>query len=171
MSDHYSLWLTFPQPLEDNLSDHVRALARQTKGPVFQPHVTLVGDLTLDRAREIFASGRIGPIAPRLQGRFGSLTHGSTYFQSLFLEVVLPVQIAKARQQLLDELGIAPAYPPHVSLAYGSLTGEVPKPQLDRIEATFSNQPAPLAFLALVASAEDRPVESWKIIERLPLNV
>ncbi|MFA3916328.1 hypothetical protein [Ruegeria hyattellae] len=171
MSDHYSLWLTFPQPLEEQLSEHVVALAKMTNGPVFQPHVTLVGDLPQDQVREIFTSERIGPIAPRLQGRFGQLTHGETYFQSLFLEVALPVQVAHARQQLLDELDLDPAYPPHVSLAYGSLAGEVPKPLLDRITATFCDQPAPLAFLDLVASAETRPVESWKIIERLPLNV
>ncbi|MCL6282557.1 hypothetical protein M3P21_03360 [Ruegeria sp. 2012CJ41-6] len=171
MSDLYSLWLTFPQPLEEQLGEHVATLARLTTGPVFQPHVTLVGDLPQDRAREIFTSERIGPIAPRLQGRFGQLSHGNTYFQSLFLEVALPVQVAHARHQLLEELDLDPAYPPHASLAYGSLAGEVPFPHLDRITATFCNQPAPIAFLALVASSETRPVESWKIIERLPLNV
>ncbi|MDP5217088.1 hypothetical protein Q5Y75_07655 [Ruegeria sp. 2205SS24-7] len=171
MSDLYSLWLTFPQALEDQLGEHVTTLARMTKGPVFQPHVTLVGDLPYDRAREIFTSERIGPIAPRLQGRFGRLNHGDTYFQSLFLVVTLPAQVAHVRQQLLGELDLDPAYPPHVSLAYGSLDGEVPTSYLGKITSTFCDQPAPLAFLDLVASSETRPVESWKIIERLPLNV
>jgi hypothetical protein len=165
----YSLWLTFDAALAHELELLIADLARQTGGPVFTPHMTLAGDLDRPRDEVLALAQTIAPAFCSERAEFGHLDFGDTYFQSVFLTVSLRESILGLRQALLAQLDLSPAYPPHVSLAYGARDLRPGNAVLADIERWFARRPAPFASLDVMASSEDRPVEQWRCVSRISL--
>lgn len=67
MSGHYSLWLKPPDgPTCSKLAQEIAAQAKEYSGPLFEPHVTLLGgidgeeDAVLEKARSLAGKLKVG---------------------------------------------------------------------------------------------------------------
>jgi 2'-5' RNA ligase len=117
----FSLWLVPDGAAADAYQAVIDRLAREHGGPVFPPHLTLLGSITIDES-EVLERARIlaeavAPFTIEVDG----IDVDATYFQSLFA-TVRPTNALLAARRAAEQAFDAPlgeAYRPHLSLLYG----------------------------------------------------
>ena len=167
--EKYSLWLSPAPELAQQIKKDITRIAAITGGPVFDPHVTLAGDVSLDRDQMTTLADGFVDLVPFTSSKIVGAGFGNTYFQSFFLEIEFPGLLYNLRQSILRQLNIDVAYPPHISLAYGAGENVISEREIRSIELTYRNTEVEFASVDIVASSEDTPVEDWAYINRVPL--
>lgn len=124
----FALWLVPGGEPRARLRAVIEALARETGGPAFAPHLTLLGGLRGDggalAAKLRRLGGARGPVALAARGP----ATGSAYHQCVFLDVAPAAPLLAMRRAAEAAFG-APETPPrpfrpHVSLVYGDLPAD-----------------------------------------------
>jgi 2'-5' RNA ligase len=116
----YHLWLKPSGEPYKALAGAIRELARELGGPVFEPHVTLLGRLEGSeddhRRRTEVLARELRPFPIVLT----DAAQGGAYFQCVFLRVQPSAAIMDARARACRVFDRSePAYVPHLSLVYG----------------------------------------------------
>ena len=165
----YSLWLIPGEPLFSRLAGEIARLSRDLATPLFEPHITLLGGITLPEedvlARSVSLAGSLKPF----QIELGDIGYLDEYFRCLFVRVVPAAPILKAHRaaQAAFRLRDQPAYMPHVSLVYGKLAMEMK----EKIAAEFGRL-AGQSFEAnslVVYQVRGTPCE-WNLIKTLEFH-
>ncbi|MGK3995954.1 2'-5' RNA ligase family protein [Sorangium sp. So ce1024] len=156
----FALWLVPGEAPRARLRALIEALARETGGPAFTPHLTLLGGLRGDGGELAAKLRRLGgercPGGPVALAARGPAT-GSTYHQCVFLDVA-PAAPLLALRRAAEAAFSAPEtllrpFRPHVSLVYGDLPA-------DR-RAALAADPRVLALARETWSAER--LELWDV--------
>jgi 2'-5' RNA ligase len=162
-----SIWIVPPAEVRAGLDGLV---ARHGEGPAFTPHVTLLGDLRVDRAATVAAAGAVVERFLPLSIRFEGIDTGSSFFRSVFLRVHASAELVGAHRALCEALGVAPAAPfePHLSLAYG----RVPETDRAALEEEVDRRGIvgtsfAAGTLTLAHAASTMPIEDWTEIETI----
>ncbi|WP_437745290.1 2'-5' RNA ligase family protein [Sorangium sp. So ce302] len=121
----FALWLIPGGAPAARLEELIEALARETGGPAFAPHLTLLGGLRGDGGALAAKLGglrgdgsALRPVALEARGP----ATGSTRHQCVFLDVTPSEPLAALRRAAEAALGASEApFRPHVSLVYGEL--------------------------------------------------
>jgi len=128
-SPHYSLWLMPTGEVRRRLAETILDLSREYATPVFEPHVTLAGDI-VGPAREVASkmkdlARRIPPFTVRLTVVDGL----DEYFRCLFVRLATthPIMLANQAAREVFALTKQPVFMPHLSLLYGNLPRSVKK--------------------------------------------
>ena len=167
--EKYSLWLSPAPELAQQIKMDITRIAATTGGPVFDPHVTLAGDVSLDRNQMTTLADGFVDLVPTTQSTIVGSGFGNTYFQSFFLKIEFPSLLHNLRQSILKQLEIDVVYPPHISLAYGASRHQIGEQEVRNIEQTYCSAEVEFASVDIVASSEDTPVEKWAYVNRVPL--
>ncbi|WP_437592002.1 2'-5' RNA ligase family protein [Sorangium sp. So ce1000] len=168
----FALWLVPGGAPAARLEELIAALARDTGGPAFAPHLTLLGGLRGD-------GGALAAKLRRLRGDGGALrpvaleargpATGSTRHQCVFLDVAPSEPLAALRRAAEAALGASDApFRPHVSLVYGEL------PAAHRQELAADPRVLALAHEMWWADrlelwTVDGPTERWRCVEGIAL--
>ncbi|WP_437736073.1 2'-5' RNA ligase family protein [Sorangium sp. So ce1335] len=166
----FALWLIPGGAPRARLQGLIEALARETGGPAFAPHLTLLGGLRGDGGDLAAGLRRLGGArAPVTLEARGPAT-GSAYHQCVFLDVAPAEPLLALRRAAAAALG-APETPfrPHVSLVYGDLPAE-------RREALAAD-PRVLALAREAWSAErlelwavEGETDRWRCVDGIALE-
>ncbi|WP_433934901.1 2'-5' RNA ligase family protein [Sorangium cellulosum] len=121
----FALWLVPGGAPRARLQQLIEALARETGGPAFAPHLTLLGGLRGDggdlAAKLRSLGGARGPVALEARGP----ATGSAYHQCVFLDVAPTEPLAALRRAAEAAFGARETpFRPHVSLVYGDLPAD-----------------------------------------------
>lgn len=118
----YSLWLI---PHEQNPKKYLfkvtSQLAKRHNGPVFEPHLTILGDVDLsletlsDKINKVVQKTRV------LILETSTVEYSSTYFQCVFVRVKPTPDLMQLYDNLKQNLGLTKSsvFMPHISLLYG----------------------------------------------------
>ncbi|WP_438035595.1 2'-5' RNA ligase family protein [Sorangium sp. So ce204] len=171
----FALWLIPGGAPAARLEELIDALARETGGPAFAPHLTLLGGLRGDGGALAAKLGGLrgdgGALRPVALEARGPAT-GSTRHQCVFLDVTPSEPLAALRRAAEAALGAnaneAP-FRPHVSLVYG----ELPAARREELAA----DPRVLALAHEVWRADrlelwavEGQTERWRCVERVALE-
>ena len=123
----YSLWLMPTGEVYETFSGLITHLAQAYHGPVFEPHVTLLGgvrqaeDEILRKAEELVSGQPPFSISVRI------VDYHDVYFRALFVraERTDPLQTLYTRAKALFAMPDLPDYLPHLSLLYGNVPPSV----------------------------------------------
>lgn len=123
----YSLWLVPEGTAGELLAETVRSLGARYHGPVFPPHVTLVGSFAGDRAILTERSRQTATALKPLTVRLGRLDFTDAYFHDLFVHAGPRSTLQHAHKLACEILGVksAPDFTPHLSLLYGNHPGKL----------------------------------------------
>jgi len=106
MERQYSLWGIPERPVREILQGFIDRQATMHGTPRFTPHVTILGDTTLEEIARI-----------RLQDaytiRFNNVRTGDAWHNTVYLRAERSAETMRAREPFYD-----PAYNPHLSLIY-----------------------------------------------------
>lgn len=164
-----SLWLAPEGALRERLGLLIDALARRLGSPVFEPHVTLLGGLTLEesqvRVRCRSLARRIRPLPLRL----GVIEGTEDYFRALYVRVLETDDLLAAQAVAREAFGrrLEPPFLPHLSLLYGHLS-----PARSEALASELKGEVPSGFLAdrLEVVRTEGPPGDWRRLESLELG-
>lgn len=167
-----SIWLVPKEPERERLRNLIERVAKVTGGPLFEPHITILGDIPLP-ASEI--NRRIGSCiraAPGFRLMSKEIGVGKSYFESLFLMTELHPVVSELNRLVSSRLPSSSnrrPFVPHVSLAYGRLEPE----KMGRImEIAGGAHPVSLEFdeLSIFCASKSIPLEKWFCRETIPFR-
>jgi len=140
----YSLWLKPRGELYSRLVDIIKRLGREYHAPIFEPHVTLLSSLTMEKEAAIDKAARLAGQLRPYTVRLNTIESGRNYYRCVYI-LVAPTEAVTAAQEkarLVFDRKDAPVYVPHLSLLYGRYSPRlksVAKAQLgNRLKSTFT---------------------------------
>lgn len=116
----YSIWVIPPEPTYSQLKKTVEDLSSTYSGPVFEPHMTLLGDIAKDLAEVEKKTKELASHAAQLELSLGPVSFSTTYFQSVFVRVNSTAQLMQLNLGAKKLFGREnDVFMPHISLLYG----------------------------------------------------
>ncbi len=180
-----------PEEPDDALSDAVRALARRYDAPVFLPHLTIVGTLSLPDEASVRAAAEIVREAARACPRVefeatltleaGPPQHSADPLRAVVLPTSSPPELLALRSDLIAALtarglrhaSAAERFTPHFSLLYGDLP-ETTREQivaLARVRALTGRKRVTSLALASAGGPDWSAVSRWRVLATAALLV
>lgn len=168
----HSIWL-IPEPSAGkSLSASLKSLSRELGSPLFEPHMTLLGDIGGDPEATLKAcSGLTRGLAPP-SGRVSGADGEESLFTSLFLTVEVPRAIVELRDAVAAALGQDPpaSFRPHISLAYAT----IPEARRRKLASALADQYRNMRFrfsrISIMSASQTTPVAQWREIFPLRLR-
>lgn len=165
----YCLWLMPTGEAYDKFSSLIKRLAKEYNASVFEPHVTLIGDLmgsendVLKEVEQLVLGQRSFPITLRL------IDYQDFYFRTLFVKADRTKPLQTLHDQACEIFEMKePNYMPHLSLLYGDFS---PKVKEKIIEAIGRDQTTEFTVSSLNVFKTDGEVESWHKVGEFTLPV
>ena len=164
----YSLWLVPNEETEQKyLSKTISELATKHKGPVFEPHLTILGDVNLELDVLCEKVNKVVQNTPVLKLETSSVEYSTTYYQCVFVRVKPTPEMMQLYEDLKVNLGLTSpsVFMPHISLFYGNL------PYLERNEIATSLEIETQVFtsqaIVITPSGADVPPDKWEHLREL----
>lgn len=163
----YHLWLTPNIDSRNRLANLINTLSDQNRGPRFEPHITLLGEI---EGEESLLSEQARMFATKLRPFSIDLQHPafeSEYFRCVYFTVKESPEIGEAHEEAKLVFGKTPVSPfrPHVSLLYGLFPERVKREVIASLPIDF-----PKTFLAnelkLIRSESLHP-QDWHLVETI----
>ena len=166
-SKGHTLWLVPTGKAYDKFSNLIKKLAGENNAPVFQPHVTLLGDFMQPEEECIRLTKQVVHGQKPFTINMGEIGYEDFYFRTLFLraEKTEPLLTLHNRSKEIFKMDIPP-YMPHLSLLYGTFPVEIKKKIIKEIERDQSCQ----FEINSVYLVKGGAVEDWRIIGEFPLK-
>ena len=125
----YHLWLNPSGDLFGSLKGLMVRLCQEYRGPEFDPHITLLGDIDGDEEECCEKVNGLAHSLRTMEIRCKELAYQEDYFHCLYITVENTPVLANARQEATRIFGQASRSPfhPHVSLLYGLFPSRVKK--------------------------------------------
>jgi len=129
----YHLWVKPSGEAYTRLAVLIQDLAKEIKGPVFEPHVTLLGNVTGEEQALIGQTKKLATALEPFQITLGAPDYRETYFQCLFLHAVEMDALLHAHTLAREVFTHEPlaSYMPHLSLVYGAYPVELKRKAID----------------------------------------
>jgi len=165
----FSLWL-MPEggvcvPLQKTIED----LAARLKSPIFEPHITLIGQIAGRKDEVLAKSAALAGLMTACEISSDGLDFRDSYFQALFVKIkeTPPVMGASRTACRIFKGEPSSPYMPHLSLAYGDLDVR----EKERIMAEISAD-IDFTFIAdkIHLYATEGEPEGWCLLKSFPLK-
>jgi 2'-5' RNA ligase superfamily len=167
----HSIWLL---PREDQLAAlraQVQLLAPRHESHVFEPHVTLQGDLPLplDAARSLV--DQLGASTAPLHWPVRAVEGTEHYFRSLYLRLDAGEVFERLCRTCVQASGTPDGLSPfaHLSLAYGPTQGDAAALRAN-VMRELGASPLVLDRIALARSGKAVPIAQWTLVHVQPLH-
>lgn len=167
-SNGYSLWIIPTGEANIKFKDLVKKLAEENQAPVFQPHVTLLGDFLYSEEESIERTKQLVSNQEPFTIEMEQIDYEDYFFRTLFVR-------AKKTKELLDlntraietfQLNSTIPYMPHLSLLYGMFPIDTKEKIIKEIERDQSIK-FEVNSVHLIKGGE---IEDWRIVGEFPLK-
>lgn len=164
----YSLWVMPTGEAYDTFSILIKRLAQEYDAPVFDPHVTVLGEATQPEAEIIKRAEQLAQGHTPFQLHLHTIDYQDAYFRALFVRVQEsePLLALHQRAQELFQMPALPGYMPHLSLLYGHF----PQAVKETIIATIGQDlAARFTVRSLHVVKTEGDVKHWSRIKEVTL--
>uniref|UniRef100_A0A6N2KNW9 Cyclic phosphodiesterase n=1 Tax=Salix viminalis TaxID=40686 RepID=A0A6N2KNW9_SALVM len=171
----YSVWAIPPEDVGARLKRLMAGLTSEFGGPQFEPHVTVVGAITLTEqdALEKFNSACDGLQA--YNATVDRVATGTFFYQCVYLLLHPMPEVVEASAHCTGHFGYKSSTPymPHLSLLYGDLTDDEKKKAQEKagtLDESINGLSFPITHLALwKTDTQDLTLKSWEKIAECSL--
>ncbi|EEF40143.1 Cyclic phosphodiesterase, putative [Ricinus communis] len=172
----YSVWAIPAEDVSARLKKLMEDLRSEFGGPQFEPHVTVVGaiSLTEEEALEKFRSSCDG--LTRYIATVDRVATGTFFYQCIYLLLNPSPEVVRASAHCTGHFGYKSSTPymPHLSLLYGDLTDDEKKKAQEKtniLDESINGLSFQISRLALwKTDTEDRTLKSWEKIAECTLS-
>ena len=167
MKKLYTIWIVPSPSLRKDLEKIISKLAKKYKAPIFEPHMTLLGDTEIDEKNMIEKAKILASRLKTFPIELGEISFSTTYFQSVFVRVDCTAKLMeanlKAKEIYKRENYV---FMPHMSLLYGDQEMTVREKIMTTIKLP-KNTKFMVDKIVVVPSTKD-PKE-WEHLAEIPL--
>ncbi|OMO82770.1 RNA ligase/cyclic nucleotide phosphodiesterase [Corchorus olitorius] len=172
----YSVWALPPEDVTARAKKLMEGLRSEFGGPEFEPHVTVVGaiSLTADDALAKFRSACDGLKA--YTATVDRVATGTFFYQCVFLLLHATPEVVEASSHCSGHFGYESntPYMPHLSVLYADLTEEEKKKAQEKanmLDESISGLSFQISRLALYKTdTEDKTLKSWEKVAECNLS-
>ena len=163
----YSIWIIPPEPFYSKIEKTVNFLSKKYKGPVFEPHMTLLGNIEMPLSQLVQKTKKLAESTKPFVISSGPVSFSTTYFQSVLLRINSNAKLMQLNLNAKKLTGKEnDVFMPHISLLYGdhemgvrqSVASEIRFPKTSFLAEKFTITP----------STKD-PSE-WKHVAEIPFG-
>lgn len=168
----HSYWLLPDEPWATRLRGDIAKLARHFGTPVFEPHVTVQGNLPQERDELARQLPLLDSGGGRLELRVAGVETSAERFRSLYLRLEDTPRFDSLVARSLERCAHPEGAPPfaHLSLAYGDPLGRSSKRNfVEALASEYGRAVIGFSCLALARSSSELPIEEWRLLELQPL--
>lgn len=174
--DVYSVWALPPQDVSDRVKKLMAGLRSEFGGPEFEPHVTVVGAISLTEsdARDKFRAACQG--LKSYPATVEKIATGTFFYQCVFLLLHPTAEVMEAGAHCTGHFGYksSNSYMPHLSILYADLTEEEKKRAQEKansLDESINSLSFPITRLALYKTdTEDKTLKSWEKVAECNLG-
>lgn len=167
-SNGYSLWLVPTGEANNKFNNLVKKLAEEYRAPLFQPHVTLLGDFlyseeeSIERTKQLIADQKPFTI------EMTQIDYEDYFFRTLFVRAKKTPELLalNSRSREIFQMNGTPEYMPHLSLLYGMFPVETKEKIIKEIGRDQSIK-FEINSVHLLKGGE---IEDWRIVGEFPLK-
>lgn len=164
----FSIWIVPSSDIKKQLSEIVGDLSVKYQAPNFEPHMTLLGDVSLDKETMLQKSHLLVSQLKPFSASLGEISFSTTYFQSVFVHIKSNAALMNANLKAKEVFQVPNTiFMPHMSLLYG----DHPMEEREKIASQITilgNLSFNVEKIIVVPSTKD-PSE-WKYLAEIPLN-
>jgi 2'-5' RNA ligase len=171
MSAGLSLWLLAREDAQQRLGRLVRELAPQHECHVFEPHVTIQGDLALAEADALALLRELAATTAPQRWTVRAVESTEHYFRSLYLRLDAGPAFDAMRRRSAERSGTEQGLSPyaHLSLAYGATRGDAAALR-ERLGREHGAQALEFDRLVLARSGQAVAIADWRVLHEAPLT-
>ena len=166
----HHLWLIPTGEPYEILSATIATLSRTYEAPLFEPHVTVLGNLPDSQAETVAEASHLAEQLRPYEIRLTMPECRDTYFQCLYLRVqeTPPVMEAHAHARSIFHRQDDPPYLPHLSLLYGWYSVELKQQIIAALPSTLCTDF--IVTTVHVIRGEDDDPKTWTRLAEIPLK-
>ncbi|XP_062096515.1 cyclic phosphodiesterase-like [Humulus lupulus] len=172
----YSVWAIPPDAVVTRVKKLMEGLRAEFGGPQFEPHITVVGaiSLTPEDAINKFRTACEGLKA--YNATVDRVATGTFFYQCVYLLLNPTTEVVEACSHCTGHFGYKSSTPymPHLSILYADLTEEEKKKAQEKaniLDDSLSGLSFPVTRLALYKTdTEDKTLKSWEKIAECNLE-
>src|SRR5579864_8543296 len=121
----YSLWLQPEDKVLEDMQKIIKQLAKQYSAPIFEPHITLLGDLNLSKEQALDRAFQLSSNLNVFTTQLSQLDYTDAYFKCVFIKAKESKQVVEIFEKARKVFKVNGKYMPHLSLMYGNLEEEL----------------------------------------------
>jgi len=164
----FSLWVMPSGDVYQSLSERIVYLSSTYLGSVFEPHVTVIGDVLGTESDVVTRTRKLANVVKPYRVILGAPDFFDEYYKCIFLQVATTPEIMQANvcaREIFDRESDAP-YQPHLSLFYGTLPVETKKEIVNSLTSLSYG-----TFLAdsIQLMSTEGDIKSWYLVDRFSL--
>lgn len=162
----YSIWL---RPAAEHcriLQESIHLLSSALLGPIFTPHITLLGQLRLAE-HDIIPKFRTLSRGIYLKSvRVAGIGQQEQYYRALYLEIVKSrqLEVLNHNARNIFDLPDEPPFFPHLSLYYGYRSSSLKEKALKLLPQHFPDR---LEIVSIDLVHTEGEVNAWEVVERV----
>jgi 2'-5' RNA ligase len=167
----YSIWIVPPPGISDSLARLICTLGKAHGGPVFEPHVTLLGSIQSLESHVINTVSQIAESTAPFIIQLTKLEFLNQYFRCLFVKVEKSQELMNLHEQLKNLLGYAAKsdFMPHLSLLYGHI-GETHKREIIAKISDYFPMHFQVSKIVIEDTSPDIPADCWQRYQDILLS-
>ena len=165
----YSLWLIPTGGVYNKFSDLIRRLAMEYSSPIFEPHVTLLGEFMQSEEDVIRKTGQLAEGKEPFPITLTTIDYQDFYFRALFVKAEKTEPLLSLQNRAKEVFGMQniQVYMPHLSLLYGNF----PQTTKERIiEAIGRSHPAQFTVNNIHLFKTGKQVNTWYKVKEFPFG-
>lgn len=164
----YSLWLMPDGPVQQAMADIIRKLSAEYSTPLFPPHITLLGELTLPEDQLIARAHQVASLLRPYRVELGRVEYLDLYFRALFVHIKETPPVMRAGAVARQVFGIETGtYLPHLSLLYGDFAPEVKESIIGKIGASLDYE---FEAKSVFVYSTYGPTSTWRRLGEFPMG-
>ena len=153
----------------NKFSDLIRRLAMEYSSPIFEPHVTLLGEFMQSEEDVIRKTGQLAEAKEPFPITLTTIDYQDFYFRALFVKAEKTEPLLSFHNRAKEVFGMQniQVYMPHLSLLYGNF----PQTTKERIiEEIGRNHPAQFTVNNIRLFKTGRQVNTWYKVKEFPFG-
>lgn len=167
----YSLWIVPPPEIYSVCKNIINELSDKFSTPIFEPHITLAGDLVLPKNTVLHKTRKIIKEFKPFIVTSSGVDFGTEYFRSVFIKIDQQPSLTNLFQYTQFTLGIEKKieFKPHISLVYGNFDEDVKREIIawigNRCKFEFE-----VNSVEVVLSSSNIEISQWRRLHNLALQ-
>ena len=165
----YSLWFEPSGDIAYKLQERIKKLSEKHGGPVFSPHVTLLGSIESSETESISLTNTLASYLKPFELELTKAGYRDRFYQSLFIHVKHTERLSDIREKALRlfDVNSEEKYMPHLSLMYGDYTRNEKERILNLIGREFHIN---FQVKHLTLMQTDGKPDKWKRVQTAVFN-
>ena len=172
-TEEYSLWVVPPEPVHGRVAGIISGLAEKYGAPSFEPHMTLLGDISTGRRGATKKASELADSLRPFSVRLTDIGCLDTHFRCMFIRAEETPRLMAANERARELFGrqSGQKFMPLISILYGDFPPAMKERIIDEIGVRDGfNAEFKVRSMHLVYSSKKIPINKWRRIKEYTLK-